>query len=140
MTHRGSPFVSCIVLLASMALVTSAVLAVAGYFPAKNVAGSEGAVSMLAGIGASLIATLAGAIPIAMGVTGGSQNSGMAILAATTVRFLVMLALVVVLVLGGWFDKTVLVVAAAASYLLLLLADTTVTVQLMKRYSETKQG
>jgi hypothetical protein len=68
-------------------------------------------------------------------MTTAPQRAVNAVLAATTIRFLVVLALAAPLLLGNWFPRTVLVVSLAASYMLILLTDSLLAVRMIRRYS-----
>lgn len=101
-----------------------ALLMAVGYFPTMRLAGAAGISAMAAGIGASLTAALLGAIPIAMAIGRTPDKVPMAILGATTIRFLVILPLAACLAFCGLFQQTPLIVWIAFSYLILLAVDT----------------
>ncbi len=121
--------------LVATALLVTAFIAGAGYFPTLKWAGSDHIAAMIAGCTVSWIASCFGAVLLARALSRPSSETATAILASTTVRFFVVLALVAPLTLSGWFDRVVFVVWVAISYLLLLAVDTCYAVRLMKRVS-----
>lgn len=117
------------------AVSAGAVIAV-GYFPTVRLAGDDAVGSMLAGCAASWIAGCVGAVPLARTIPFRSPKSGIAVLASTVIRFVVVLLLVVPFVLSGWFDRVVFVLWTAISYMVMLLVDTALAVHWIKRMSE----
>jgi hypothetical protein len=85
------------------------------------------------GCGVSWLASCLGAVPVAKALSSEPNRMANAILAATAVRFVAVLALLIPLVFSGWFDRTVLVVSVGASYLLMLFVDTLLATGMMKR-------
>jgi hypothetical protein len=120
-------------MFAGVGLTAAVVVAAVALPVADRTTAGFGAV--LAGCGASWLASCVGAVPIALAMTTAPQRAVNAVLAATTIRFLVVLALAAPLLLGNWFPRTVLVVSLAASYMLILLTDSLLAVRMIRRYS-----
>jgi len=114
--------------LAAVSVACAAVLAAIGYVPTIRVVGVGGTVSMLAGIGTSLIAGLLGALATCQAISQGGAKTPVWILMGTTVRFLAVLLLVVPIALSGLVDRKAYVVWVAITYLVLLLVDTLISV------------
>ena len=110
------------------AVVLAVVVAGAGYFPTRRLAGPEGVPAMFAGCGVSLFASLIGAIPVALASTSPTGAVGKAALASMLIRFMVVLAAGLSLALSGWLPRGPLLIWIAISYLALLVPDTRYTV------------
>ncbi len=106
------------------------IIAAVGYFPTMRLGGSSAVTAMLVGCLISLIASVAGAVPVARASCGPVQNLPQVALLSTTLRFLVVLMLALAAALSGWFDTAPLLVWVAISYLVLLAADTVYVVRL----------
>ena len=103
----------------------SAAALLLGYFPTVRLAGSATVMSMIAGVAVSLVASWAGAIPVALtrnrAATFGPSNM---VMAAMLVRFFVVLALALSIALSGKVDRAVFLIWVGISYMVLLAADT----------------
>ncbi len=103
----------------------SAAAIVLGYIPTVRLAGSATVVSMIAGVVVSLAASWAGALPVALtrnrAASFGPTN---VVMAAMTVRFLVVLALALLIALSGKVDRAIFLIWVGISYMVLLAADT----------------
>jgi len=127
------------VYLPMIGVSTAALLlgALLGYLPTRRWCG-PGTVTIIAlGCGASWISSCAGAVPLAMSGAGKRGNAAIAMMAATAVRFAVVLLLTVGLVFGTSIDRTPLVVWVAVSYLWVLPFETAAAVRLVKRFAKT---
>ena len=138
MNRRLPSFAACLIFQAGAALVPGVVVAVLGWVWVGDGAGQT--LAVLAAVAASWVASLAGAVPVALALSTEPKRAVNAALASTAVRFLVVLALAAPLLLGGWFPRTTLVAALAASYLMMLLVDSLVAVQMIHRYADTKHA
>ena len=137
--NRALPsFAACLISQATAALIPGVVVAVLGWAWVGDGAGQIFAV--LAAVGASWVASLAGAVPVALSLSTEPKRAVNAALASTAVRFLVVLALAAPLLLGGWFPRTTFVAALAASYLAMLLVDSLMAVRMIRRYMETTKA
>jgi hypothetical protein len=108
----------------SASIATGVALATLGYYPTLRIAGADAVSAMPAGIGISLLAACAGAVPISLSVAGDPRKAPQAILTATAVRFLVVLAVTASVVLSNWFDRATLALWVGISYLAMLAVDT----------------
>ena len=137
MTTVSGSFTRRYLVLASVALVSALVIAAAGYFPATRISWGGGVRSLLGGCGISWLASCAGAIPLAWGLSRGRDGDVVtSLLAATMVRFVAVLLLVVPAVFCGWFDRVSLVSWIVASYLPMLGVDTLLAVRILERRKE----
>lgn len=131
-------FAACLMFQAGAALVPAVIVAVIGWI---WVGGGEGqTLAVLSAVGSSFVASVAGAVPIALAVSTDPKRAVNAALGSTAVRFLVILALAAPLLLGNWFPRTTFVAALAASYLMMLLVDSLTAVRMIRRYAETKNA
>jgi hypothetical protein len=131
-------FAACLIKQAGAALVPAAVVAFLGWEWVGDDAGRK--LAVVAAASASWIASLAGAVPLALALSTEPNRAVNAALASTAVRFLVVLALAAPLLLGGWFPQPTFVAALAASYLLMLLVDSLVAVRMIRRYTENTKA
>lgn len=125
------PFAHTYVRLTLAAVLSAAAVAALGYYPTLRLAGPQASGAMLAGIAISLVAVCVGALPIGLAAQGDPTKRPQAILMATAVRFVVVLALTVSVVFSGWFDRAVFGLWVAISYLALLFVDTILAVRIM---------
>ena len=103
----------------------SAAVLLLGYIPTVRLAGSATIVSMLAGVGASLAASWAGAATVAMMRNRAAEfGPSNVVMAAMLVRFLVVLALALLIALSGKVDRAVFLIWVGIAYMVLLAADT----------------
>lgn len=116
-----------------VALGVAAAVTLFGYLPARRWLGDAALPAILAGCGASWLASCVGALPIASAMGGASRNAGTAILTSTAVRFVTVLVVVAPVALSGWVNRAGFVVFVGVSYVLTLLVDTMLAVRLMKR-------
>jgi hypothetical protein len=132
-TRPGSRSFARYLRFLALALVTTAGLVLVGWVPTARLGGREAVGAMLAGCGASLLASAIGGLPIAL--TSGISPGALAptVLAAMAVRMVVALAAAVVLALSGWFTRAPLLVWTAVSYVVLLTADTWYAVGVVRR-------
>ena len=105
------------------------IIVILGYVPTVRIAGSDAVAAMLAGCGASWLASCLAVAPLAAVRVQEQRQVAPAVLLSTGIRFIAVLVLVVPLTLSGWFEQTVLVVWVGISYLLLLLIDTAFAVR-----------
>ena len=130
MTGSGTTAIGRFVRFAMVAAGVTIVIAALGYVPTRRLGGPDALPGMAAGCAISLIASLIGAIPLALRTPGDDTSGPLAALTATGVRFLVVLMLALSAALSGWFDRPALLIWVAISYLLLLVADTTYAVRM----------
>ena len=107
------------------------VVGLLGWYPTLRIAGADAWISMLAGIAISFVAGCVGSAPVAMAGAVEQKKAPQLILAATMVRFLVVLALTVPGVLSGWFERGVLAFWVGISYLAMLVVDTMFAVRIL---------
>jgi hypothetical protein len=112
---------------------TAAAIALLGYYPTLRVAGPDAIGAMFAGIIISMVAGLVGAVPIGLAVRGDPAKVPNAILMATAIRFVVVLALTASVVFGSAFDRNVLGLWVGISYLAMLVVDTSYAVHIVGR-------
>ena len=133
MPVAGAGFLRSYVRFVALAAASAVVIIALGYLPTVRFAGRDAVWAMVAGCGASWLASCVGAIPVAWAQAQRSTQPGLAIMASTTLRFLTVLLAVVVLILSGWPDPKVLAFWVGISYLLMLAVDTVFAVNVMKR-------
>ena len=112
-------------------LGTALAVGILGYYPTLRIAGADGVTAMCAGIGVSVVAGCVGAIPIGLAGQGDPTRVPQAILTATAVRFLVVMAITVSVVFSGWFERAALGLWIGISYLAMLLVDTLYAVRVV---------
>lgn len=133
MPVAGAGFLRSYVRFVALAAVSAVVIIALGYLPTVRLAGDDAVWAMVAGCGASWLASCVGAIPVARAQARRSTQPGLAIMASTTLRFLTVLLAAVVLILSGWQNPKVLALWVGISYLLMLAVDTVFAVNIMKR-------
>ncbi len=121
---------------AAWAIGTTALAAILGYFPTVRLSGPGAVGAMLAGCGASLAASLVGALPIALVRVGSPANVTMATTASMALRLLVVLAACLWLALSGWFERGPLLIWVGLSYLFLLIGDTLYAVRVLRQSTD----
>lgn len=126
-----TPYAYTYTRVALASLGTAVAIALLGYFPTVRLAGRKAIGAMLAGIAISLVAGCISAIPIAGARSADKSKRPLAILMATTIRFLVALLLSASLLLSGWFDRSTLVLWIGISYLLMLCVETFCAVRIL---------
>ena len=104
-----------------------------GYYPTLRIAGPSALGAMVAGVAISLVAGCLGSIPIALAGQRDATKTPQAILLATVLRFLAVLALAASVLLSGWFDHAVLGFWVGLSYLVMLVVDTMYAIHLVAR-------
>ena len=119
-------------------LATAAVVMAIGYYPTVKIAGEGALVGMVAGCGASLLASCLGAIPLAMAATGRVSHNANAVLGSTLIRFMTVLIVVVPLAFMKVPHRTVFVFWVAISYLLMLAVDTGLAVRTLRRADDNE--
>jgi hypothetical protein len=111
-----------------------------GYFPTVRLAGSATVFSMIAGVGVSLAASWAGAVPVALRrYRAAAFGSGNVVMVTMLVRFVVVLALVLLIALSGMVDRAVFLIWVGISYLVLLAADTQYALKFAKTAGPRKE-
>jgi len=118
--------------LALVSVLVSLIAAALGWFPTKRIAGADAWVPMLVGIGVSLAASLAAAIPLAGISRIPARERHTATLLAMAIRMAVTMALVLVVVFGSTLARTPFVLWAGISYLAQLAAETIAAVRMMQ--------
>lgn len=109
--------------LQTLGLSAAAVLL--GYFPTVRLAGAATVMSMVAGVAVSLVASWAGAVPVAfMRNRAAAIGLSNLVMGAMLVRFFVVLALALSIALSGKVDRAVFLIWVGISYMVLLAADT----------------
>lgn len=118
--------------LAALLAGLAVLLALAGAVPTTRLVGAAGAPAMLAGIAASLLATLAGSLPLALPL-GESMVVANAVMLAAALRLGLVALFGVLLALSGRFATTPLLLWTALGYVVLLAAETLFTARLAAR-------
>ncbi len=106
---------------AGLLLAAAAALVVLGWAPSRALGGGAALAGLLAGVGISVLASLAGGLPIALARR--PRGGPTSILAAMALRLAVALAGGLLAVRAGGFAPAPLLVWLAISYLALLAAD-----------------
>ena len=114
-------------------LATAMLVMAIGYYPTVKIAGEGALVGMVAGCGASLLASCLGAIPLALAAAGRVSHNANAVLGSTLVRFMTVLIVVVPLAFVEVPHRKVFVFWVAISYLLMLAVDTGLAVRTLRR-------
>lgn len=130
---------AALVRLMGLVLVTGLVLAAAGYFPTRNLAGTAGVAAMLTGICVAVVSAAAGMTPPILAMHASAIERQKSLMMGMGLRFLVTLLLTVATVFSGFLPQTPLVVWIAIAYLVLLLVDTWALVGLLKRMEKNAQ-
>ena len=99
----------------------------------------ESLASKATGCGISLIASLLGAIPLALGKAVDAQSKMQLSFVSTALRLGLVVLLGVTATLSGRFDRTPLLLSLAASYLALVAVDTGYALRLFRNAEETKE-
>lgn len=103
----------------------SLVLILLGYFPTRQLAGIDALASMVVGVAVSLVASWAGAVPVAMTkAKAAAFGPGNVVMMAMLVRFVVVMALALAIALSDKVDRAVFLIWVGISYMVLLAADT----------------
>lgn len=119
--------------LSAAALATSLVLVAVGWVPTERLAGDAAIAALLAGVGTSLLASLAGALPIALSRSSTPTARQAAMMGAMALRMAITLAIFAALALTNAVPKAALGLWTGVSYVLLLAVETGVTVLLLRR-------
>lgn len=109
---------------AASALVVAGCLVAIGYFPTRRIAGDSAVGAMIAGCCVSFLASLIGAIPIALAYGNPARNVMTSMSASMLVRLVALAAFGITALLSGWFDRAPLLIWMGISYMGLLVADT----------------
>ncbi len=109
---------------AAAAAAVTAALAALGAVPTRSLADGPGVAAMLVACGLSLAASLAAGLPVARAAARPGGSPVVAVLAATGVRFAVIVPATVAAALSGRWPRGPLLVWVAISYLALLAVDT----------------
>lgn len=107
-------------------------LVLIGALPTKHYAGADALLSMLAGCGVSLLASLVGAVPILRARGKPAREAAVAVMAAMGLRFVLVLMLGLAAALSGWFQAAPLLIWLALSYVVLLIVDTCFAASVLK--------
>jgi hypothetical protein len=110
--------------LAALAVGITGLLAALGYWPTRTNAGPGGPLGMLLGLGAALVAALAGLVPALLALKHGPRERLNGLLAGMAVRFVLMLGMLLAVLLSGWADRVVTALWAVVGYVVLLAVDT----------------
>ena len=108
-----------------------------GYFPTMRLTGGSGAAALAVGCGVSWIASCVGAVPISLALSQARGNLASAILAATALRFGVVLASTLAVALTRVFEPAPLLVWVALSYLTLVGTETMFALRFHRRRPTT---
>lgn len=106
------------------ALAVIAGLLVLGYVPTVRLAGDGAVPAMLAGCGLSLVASLAGTVPIVLARQRTALEAMPSVIGSITLRIALVLALATAAALSGWFVNKPLLLWVAISHVGLLVVDT----------------
>lgn len=117
--------------LVGLAVGVTALLLAVGYLPTRHAGGPAAVAAMVAGCGIGLVATLLGAVPIALARGAPAMTRASWALGAMLVRLLGALLLGGLASLGGWFERAPLLIWLAISYLALLAVETMFAVKLL---------
>ena len=105
-------------------LVLAILLAAIGWWPTDRWGGSAATTAMLAGLGITVLASLVGGIPIAIGFASSDPKSRVVLLQGSIAsRFFVALVLIAGALISGWFARAPLAVWFVLGYLALLAPD-----------------
>jgi hypothetical protein len=106
-------------------LATTGLLAVIGWLPTLRLGGEPAIRAMGVALGICLLASLLGALPLALvGDAAEPHQRATAILAALGIRLFVALLLAVAAVYSGWFATKALLIWLVIGYLALMVIDT----------------
>ncbi len=108
-------------------------LALLGYFPSNNLGGAVAIPAMFAGIGVSLLGTLAGLAPPLLALHREPLKRHNAVLGGMALRLAATGVLAAVVALSGWVAWRPFVLWVALSYLALLAIDVVGLARLMKQ-------
>lgn len=121
-------------------LGAGALLAALGWLPTRHLGGDAALLAMGVAIGISTIASLVGAIPLALAEQSAEpRQAATAVLTAQAVRMLTALLLTVAAVVSKWFDPVPLLAWLLASYLVLMVIDTVHAARLRRRQMRGQQ-
>ena len=115
-----------------LAVGVTVALVLIGALPTKHYAGADALLSMLAGCGISLLASLVGAVPIMRTRGKPTREAAVAVMAAMGLRFVLVLILGLATALSGCFMVAPLLVWLALSYVVLLVVDTCFAASVLK--------
>ena len=118
-------------------LATALVVAALGYFPTMRLTSGGGAAALAVGCGVSWIASCVGAVPISLALSQSRASLGSAVLAATALRFGVVLASTLCVALTRVFEPAPLLIWVALSYLTLVAAETTLALRFHRKRPTT---
>jgi hypothetical protein len=133
------PFARSYIRLLLASTGVAVMVALLGYYPTVRLAGPAAIGSMLVGIGASLAAGCLGSLPIAFVDRSDPHNLVTAILLATGLRFLLVLAIAASLLLGGGYDRAVLGLWVGLSYLAMLVVDAIFAARMVGKLRENHE-
>lgn len=125
--HAPKPFPRRAFLkFAGMNLCVAVVLLALGYFPTVRMLGADGIIAMLCGVAVTMLATLAGMVPVLLASHGSAQDRPQAIMMGMAIRLGLLVILSASLVLGGVAPYRPLLIWIAISFLVFLMIDTLV--------------
>jgi len=105
------------------AFLIAAAAALLGYAPTRRLGGEEALRAMVAGIAIGVIASAAGALPIALSRRRGAPISPTQGLAAMVIRTAAVVVLGLSVGLSGWFESRPLLIWIALGYVAQLALD-----------------
>ena len=114
-------------------IIGAVVLGAVGAWPTSRLAGTAGMISMAAGIGISVVASVVGAIPISMSRDPSPASRQVAFLGAIAARMFTTLALFAAMALAHVVDNTTLAIWTGVSYLVLLAIETFIAIRLTQQ-------
>ena len=120
--HRSTPR-KYLPFVAQVFVVTALLIGI-GYVPTQRIEGNEGIRAMLAGCGVSVLASVLGAVPIALSHRSQGSAALNLVTASMALRFFLVLMFAVAVALSGWFSKAPLLIWIGLSYMVLLIIDT----------------
>ncbi|HEX3131710.1 MAG TPA: hypothetical protein VH394_30520 [Thermoanaerobaculia bacterium] len=106
------------------AVAVAAAVALLGWLPTRWLGGDGAVRAMLAGCAVSVVASAAGAVPIALSRGAAPAVRMKALLMAMGLRFGVVVILALAAVLSGLFDRAPLLIWVAVSYAAQLVVET----------------
>jgi uncharacterized membrane protein len=124
--------------LAWVAAVTTAV-ALLGYVPTRRLGGEAALLGMVVGCGIGVLASMVGALPLALAANAPAAVRNQALFASMGLRFVLVLAMTLAAALSGRFEQVSLLLWVAISYVAQLVVDTRYALKVLgdKRDPET---
>lgn len=129
MSLGGSKAVRSYFRLLLLLLVTAAGLLLAGYYPTRELGGTQAVWAMFAGCVVSFLGSVAGGIPLALGRLSPAPARLNYLLGSLALRMLVVLGGVLLLVLASSVERLAFLVWVVLSYLIFLAVDSLVALR-----------